>query len=51
MIATRPSELAAYFNRAVVFDKLGQVDDAMNDIDMVTLTLSDPLASATCFMF
>jgi hypothetical protein len=51
VITTRPSELAAYFNRAVVFDKLGQVNDAMTDIDMVSLTLSNPLASVTCFMF
>jgi len=44
VIATRPSELAAYFNRAVVFEKLGRVDDAMTDINMVLNLMPDTRA-------
>ena len=34
-ISIRPSELPAYFNRAVVYEKLGKMAEAMHDIDTV----------------
>ena len=34
-IALRPKELAAFFNRAVIHQRLGHVDEAMADIDKV----------------
>jgi len=43
-IALRPKELAAFFNRAVIHQRLGHVDEAMADIDKVLELMPDSRA-------